>query len=250
MAINKVVYDGTTLIDLSSDTLSSADQLAQGIVAHDRTGAVITGTGGTPAVVVTEEPDTGGGIVKNITALDISDTTAVASDVAQGKYFYTADGTKTAGTASGGGGLEYETGTWTPTEDVANPTINFADSHTNPPISIIFYDATGTEDFTGNSDWVFAWSDFSQVGGVPISISSTANGYAKASLTVRTTSTTSFSSWQYDVRTPYSDTSASSNYQYRYWVTASRFCPFANQSSRYCRVGRTYKWIAVWAPTT
>ena len=45
MAINKVVYDGTTLIDLSSDTLSSADQLAQGIVAHDRTGAVITGTG-------------------------------------------------------------------------------------------------------------------------------------------------------------------------------------------------------------
>lgn len=44
MAINKVVYDGTTLIDLSSDTLSSADQLMQGIVAHDRTGAVITGT--------------------------------------------------------------------------------------------------------------------------------------------------------------------------------------------------------------
>lgn len=44
MAINKVVYDGTTLIDLSSDTLSSADQLAQGIVAHDRTGATVTGT--------------------------------------------------------------------------------------------------------------------------------------------------------------------------------------------------------------
>lgn len=46
--VNKVVYDGTTLIDLSSDTLSSADQLAQGIVAHDRTGAVITGTATRP----------------------------------------------------------------------------------------------------------------------------------------------------------------------------------------------------------
>ena len=35
--------------------------------------------------------------------IDLTDTTAVASDVAQGKYFYTAGGVKTAGTASGGG---------------------------------------------------------------------------------------------------------------------------------------------------
>lgn len=41
---NKVqLADGTVLIDLSSDTLSSADQLMQGIVAHDRTGATVTG---------------------------------------------------------------------------------------------------------------------------------------------------------------------------------------------------------------
>ena len=39
------------------------------------------------------------------TLIDITDTTAAAGDVASGKYFYTAAGVKTAGTASGGGGI-------------------------------------------------------------------------------------------------------------------------------------------------
>lgn len=43
MAINKVVYNGGTLIDLTGDTVT-ADKLMQGYIAHDRSGAVITGT--------------------------------------------------------------------------------------------------------------------------------------------------------------------------------------------------------------
>lgn len=58
--------------------------------------------GGTPAISVVDTTDTHGGTIREITALDISDTTAVAADVAQGKYFYTAAGVKTAGTGSGG----------------------------------------------------------------------------------------------------------------------------------------------------
>lgn len=40
---NKVIYNGKTLIDLTADTITAAD-LAEGVTAHDKSGAIITGT--------------------------------------------------------------------------------------------------------------------------------------------------------------------------------------------------------------
>ena len=47
-------------------------------------------------------------VLNNTTQIDLTDTTAVASDVATGKYFYGADGVKITGTASGSGYVEPE----------------------------------------------------------------------------------------------------------------------------------------------
>lgn len=104
--VNKVTLsNGTTLIDLTSDTVTSAAHIVSGRIGHLADGRQVTGTaitGGTAAISVVDTTDSHGGTVRTITALDISDTTAAAADVAQGKYFYTAQGVKTAGTASGG----------------------------------------------------------------------------------------------------------------------------------------------------
>ena len=216
-------------------------------------------------------PKTGGGTAS---FTDVTGTTAIAADVASGKYFFTASGTLTLGTASSGGGavtpdqdgylvlsdqggggggatgLVYETGTYTPESDIVQPTISFTNTHTNPPISIIFYDATGTEDLTTNTSWSFVWADYEQFGGATVSWSSTIVKYASMYSWYRGTSTTALSTVNASITYPYSNTDDSANTCYRYWVTASAFKPSSNSSSRYWRSGRTYKWIAIWAPTS
>lgn len=80
--INKVVFGSQTLIDLTSDTLNSASQLLDGVTAHDRTGATITGT-------CTFDADT-------------SDGNAAASEILLNKIAY-ANGNKITGTMPNNG---------------------------------------------------------------------------------------------------------------------------------------------------
>ena len=98
---------------ISTNAATASDILA-GKFAYVN-GSLIEGTGtggGTAAITIDDTTDSAGGTVRTITALDISDTTAVAADVAQGKYFYTSNGTKTAGSATIGSNTFVVTLSW------------------------------------------------------------------------------------------------------------------------------------------
>lgn len=143
--VNKVVFGSATLVDLTGTT-ATADKILEGYGAFGADGAWMDGTaiqGGTAAIAVEDTTDSHGGIIREITALDISDTTATASDVATGKYFYTANGTKTAGTAIPGGTPTLETiaKTYTPSESQQTETITPGSG----------YDGIGEVDVTVNA---------------------------------------------------------------------------------------------------
>lgn len=83
MAINKVIYDGTTLIDLTSDTVEAA-ALLSGYTAHDMAGESIIGT-------CTYDSDT-------------SDATATAAEILSGITAY-ARSTLLTGTMTNNGSV-------------------------------------------------------------------------------------------------------------------------------------------------
>lgn len=75
--INKVVYGGNTLIDLTDSTLNAANQIASGVTAYDRSGTKLTGT-----LVV----DSTYSVTKNLT--DVS-SSADDTKVIAGNSFFT-----------------------------------------------------------------------------------------------------------------------------------------------------------------
>ena len=87
-----------------------------------------------PAVTLPKSPS------GTATFTDVTDTTATASDVASGKYFYTSAGVKTAGTGSGGGGgSDVQTGSTYEEVSSASSSISFYYLDGEPTSFIVYF---------------------------------------------------------------------------------------------------------------
>lgn len=213
-------------------------------------------------------PQQGGGLASFD---DTSDGDIQPADVAQGKIGY-AQGQRVVGTAvapsgsqtftnngtydvtsiaeavinvagGGGGGLEYETGTFEPTSAIARPTISFTDTHTNRPFCVIIADVSESKATSRTNEYwyIVSWYDLFDTG---VYGTATTQRYAYSQCGYMDSST--FSSNGNNI-TGLSNTSET---EIGYWVTNTGFMPYSGSTSRYWRPERTYKWIAVWKPTT
>lgn len=149
---------------------------------------------------------------------------------------------------SGGGGsitgLVYESGTWTPSEDVRDYTISFTDTHTTAPFYYVITDDSATYSSTTNSNYVcMFFSPYLFCGAINMGANSSTGGfYAYTWHRYRATDANTLSS---ATNTSFTVESNISN-----WATSTGIRAYCTNGTRYWRAARTYKWVAVWAPET
>ena len=147
-------------------------------------------------------------------------------------------------------GLEYEEGTYTPAENVSKPTISFAKTHSTPPSIIIMSDATSTADSSPTyTQYSFLLCEWSSLFGEPIRSGSDLL-YGTVQYGRRTTGSLAPSPTCSNLSYGFDDQTDSASTYPRYWVNESEFYPDDTNASTMWRSGRTYKWIAIWAPST
>lgn len=151
---------------------------------------------------------------------------------------------------SGGGasGCDYETGTYTPTADIARPEIKFSKTHTTTPILVAMADQSAASGITSSSNVLFVFFDPYRMFGSGYPYSTSATRYSVAYYSYRSSNSFTAASTAISYNSD-STTDTGTSYS-RYWANASGFHPYSNSTSRYWRKNRSYKWIAVWKATT
>lgn len=160
------------------------------------------------------------------TLIDLTGDTATEADVALGKIFHLANGEQTTGT---GGGLEYETGTWSPSSNTTTaPTINFTNTHTEQPAVIAFADVSTS---SRASNYFISYT------------------YTNLALLIPDWAMPSGGSWKskyhyYVYASSTSGETAVTPSSANISVSSTSFTPYIN--SKMLRASRVYNWIAIW----
>lgn len=144
--------------------------------------------------------------------------------------------TLASGYGGSGSGLEYETGTYTAAED-GNPYISFTNSHTSAPSIIVLMDVS-TSYIGTKAGTQYGFFDYEKLFGTKLKTSSTSQcdgAYQWARVGGSSASTSLGSVTLTNTTTQ---------------VTSSGFTPNFNSNVYKCKSGQTYKWIAIWAPTS
>lgn len=148
---------------------------------------------------------------------------------------------------SGGGGLEYEEGTWTPTTDTNGNDIEipFQNTHTEPPSIVIISDTTNTLDTNTYTLHSWAFIDFYKLFGFPFMVKANNNVYSAIFMARRMANSSGMVDGYWFCNYPWDNTSEGINFSC-YYANKTRICPFGYYSNYYWRANRTYKWIAIW----
>lgn len=164
-------------------------------------------------------------------------------------YFNVGYNTVTVNVPTGGGGLEYETGTWTPENIAPRGYVPFANVHTSLPIYVSLVDEADEYDSTLNTGLMFYINIWGLYPGAGIWVDSSTVRYGLAGYIERQTSSTAVSAGYTYITLPLSSTSDTNPNAVRYWVNEAGFYPYGTTQANW-KTNRTYKWIAVWAPST
>lgn len=155
----------------------------------------------------------------------------------------------TVNVAGGGGGLEYEQGTWTPNEDTTKGTITFTNQHTKAPFAFAVIDTSDPSTLTGSAILCMRYFDCYRAFGVGYNAGKS-GGVKYSTITVieASANASSFQTFNYNT-TANSDSSFSSTSNYpKWWCTNTEIHICDGDTNGNCKAGRSYKWIAVFAP--
>lgn len=173
MAVNKVVYNGNTLIDLTNDSVAS-DKMLSGTTAHDKAGNPVSGSianngamnktmdGVNTKSVTVPAGYTSGGTVSMDSTVDNAVTEALAALTEKGVTV--PEGTNVTGLAdliaaieAGGGGGRIETGTLTLSETVNSPTTNPLTIEHSLGVAPTFFIVWNEEKFTTTKQYPYIY---------------------------------------------------------------------------------------------